>query len=78
MEQNKDVINSYLRRISNFLIINGVFLHNPGLLTGKMGLAVFFCHYARYTQNEVYLQYSFDLIEKIQNNIYQKSFGNYC
>jgi len=76
-DANKQQINSYLQRISNILLINGGFLNNPGLYTGEMGIALFFARYARYTQNELYSDYSFDLIEKIQNNIHQETSIDY-
>jgi len=60
---------TYLKRISNTLLINGGFLDNSGLFTGEMGLVLFFFRYGRYTQNELYKEYAFKLIEKIQNSI---------
>lgn len=70
MKFKKQQIEPFLRRISNILLINGSFIDNSGLYTGKMGLVLFFLRYARYTQNELYLDYSLNLIEKIQNNIH--------
>jgi len=58
-----------LQRIPNILLINGGFLDNPGLYSGETGLVLFFFRYARFTQNEIYSDYSFDLIEKIQTGI---------
>ena len=69
MKQNKQNIISFLQRISNILMINGCFLDNPGLFTGEMGLVLFFFRYSKYTQNELYYNYSFDLIEKIRSKI---------
>lgn len=74
MEQN---IQMALRRISNFLLLNGGFLNNPGLYTGEMGLVVFFTRYARYTQNEIYMDYAYGLMEKIQNRIHRETPVNY-
>ena len=68
---NEHQVNSYLQRISNYLMMNGGFLQNPGLFSGEMGLALFFARYAVFRQNELYSEYSFDLIEKIQNSIHQ-------
>jgi hypothetical protein len=42
-----------------------------------MGIALFFSHYARFTQNEIFLDYSFELIEKIQNRINQNTTLSY-
>ena len=77
MKNNKNQIKSYLQRISNILLMNGCFLDNPGLYTGKMGLVLLFFRYARYTQNELYSEYSFDLIEKVQNRIHQETLIDY-
>ena len=63
----------YLEQISNILLINGGFLGNPGLYSGEMGLVLFFSRYSRLSQKELYSEYSFDLIEKIQNNIHQET-----
>jgi hypothetical protein len=71
MKQDEQSIKSYLQRISNILLINGSFLDNVGLYTGKMSLVIFFAHYARYKQNELYLDYSFNLIDKVKNIIHK-------
>lgn len=77
MEQNIQEKATYLQQISNILLINGGFLNNPGLYTGEMGLVLFFSRYARFTQNELYTEYSFRLIEKIQNRISQETLNDY-
>jgi len=77
MGQNVLQINSYLQRISNILLINGGFLSNPGLYTGETGLVLFFFHYANYTGKKMYRDYSFELLEKIQNRINQETPINY-
>ena len=74
---NKQQIMNFLQRISSILIINGGFLSNPGLYTGEMGLVLFFFRYARFSQNELFSKYGYDLIEKIQNRIYQETPINY-
>ena len=71
MSKNKKQNKSYLLRISNILMLNGGLLNNPGLYSGEMGLVLFFFRYARNTQNALYDEYGFDLIEKIQNSIHQ-------
>ena len=38
-----------LNEIVDILILNGSLVDCPGLAHGKMGIAVFFFHYARYT-----------------------------
>ena len=73
MERNEQQIKSCLQRTSDILLINGGLLDNPGLFTGEMGLALFFLRYSRFSQNEIYEEYSSELIEKVQNNIHDKT-----
>ncbi|NJO92976.1 MAG: glycosyltransferase [Chloroflexia bacterium] len=47
------------------LLLNASFLNNLGLLDGKMGIALFLYHYARYTKNEIYSNYAGELIDEI-------------
>ena len=77
MDQNEQYIISHLQQISDVLLINGGFLSNQGLYSGETGLVLFFARYARYTQNELYLDYCFDLIEKIQSRIHKETLVNY-
>lgn len=77
MNKNEQHAKTYLQRISNFLLINGGFLDNSGLYTGEIGLVLFFFCYARYTQNNLFREFSFKLIEKIQNSIHQETPINY-
>ena len=73
MRHNKNQIISFIKCISNILLINGGFLDSPGLYTGEMGLVLFFFRYAYFSKNELYKEYGFVLIEKIQNKIYQET-----
>ena len=70
MEHTEQLYKSYLQRIANILTINGGFSDNQGLYTGEMGIALFFFRYSRFTQNELFSDFSFDLIGKIQNSIH--------
>jgi hypothetical protein len=38
-----------LSRIARYLMLHGSFTSNIGLLNRKIGIAIFFYHYARYT-----------------------------
>ena len=69
MIKHNKIIKS-LKRISSTLIINGGFLDNPGLFSGEMGIVLFILRYARLTHNELFSDYGFNLIGKIQNNIH--------
>lgn len=70
MKQDKE---NCLQRISNLLLMQGSFISDPGIYWGKMGIAVFFFRYARYTKNEVYEEYAFELIEEIQMQVHANS-----
>ncbi len=61
-------IDATLKRIANILLINGSFTDNLGLLNGKMGIAIFFFHYARYC-NKVYEDYAGELVDEIYDEI---------
>ena len=74
---NKQNIQTILQQISDVLLINGGFLNNPGLYSGEMGLVLFFTRCARYTQNDLYIDYSYDLVEKIQKRIHRNTPINY-
>ena len=50
----------YLRKtdeIADWLLLNGTLVDCPGLIHGKMGIAIFFFHYADFTKNELYDNY---------------------
>jgi len=53
-----------LRRIADVLLLNGSFTDNPGLLRGKMGIAIFMYNYARQTGNKTYEDYAGELIDE--------------
>jgi len=62
-------IGDRLQRIANVLLLNSSFLDNPGLLNGKMGITIFFYHYAQYTDNKLYEDYAGELIDEIYEEI---------
>lgn len=68
---------SILQSIVEKLIINGTLVNSPGLLYGKMGIALFFFHYAKYTSNELFENYALDLIEIMQKQMYINMSPNY-
>jgi lantibiotic modifying enzyme len=59
-----------LQRIANYLIINGSFTSSLGLYHGKMGIVLFFAHYARYTGNLLYDDFAGELLEEILEEIH--------
>ena len=62
-----------LEQIAEILILNGTLINCPGLLHGKMGLSVFFFHFARHTNNNLYEDYAMELISEIQTQIHNNS-----
>ncbi|MBN1183728.1 MAG: hypothetical protein JXB49_15660 [Bacteroidales bacterium] len=62
-------IEDRLLRIANVLLLNASFIDNPGLLNGKMGIAIFFYHYAKYTTKKIYKDYADELIDEIYEDI---------
>lgn len=58
-----------LKRIAQYLLLHGSTIPNIGLLHGKMGVCIFFFHYAKQTKNEVYQMYAEDLIDEIYSEI---------
>jgi DNA-binding cell septation regulator SpoVG len=70
-------IEQEVRRISEILLLNGTLVDCPGVIHGKMGIAIFFSHYARYTQNPLFKDYVFYLIEEIQKQIHANTSADY-
>lgn len=64
--------NELLQKIANHLIINSSFLDNLGLFHGKMGIVIFFYHYARYTNNPLYEEFAGELLDEIFEEIHDK------
>lgn len=62
-------VDALLKRISNILFLNASFLDNLGLLKGKMGVAIFFYHYYRYSGNVIYNEFANELIDEIYTEI---------
>jgi hypothetical protein len=62
-------IHQRLQRIANVLLLNASFIDNIGLLNGKMGIAIFFYQYGRYSNNKIYTDYAGELIDEIYEEI---------
>jgi hypothetical protein len=50
-------------------LLNASFVDNPGLLNGKMGIAIFFYKYGGYSGNKVFTDYAGELIDEIYEEI---------
>lgn len=61
--------NIVLQRIANHLILHSSPLDDVGLFHGKMGIILFFVHYARYTENTLYDDFACELLEEVCENI---------
>jgi lantibiotic modifying enzyme len=67
MEKEKTEL---LLRIANHWILHASFNSGLGLFNGKMGCAVFFFHYARYTGNDCYEYFAGELLNEIYEDIH--------
>ena len=73
MQDKTTTIEQDLGQIADMLLLNGTLTECPALVHGKMGLAVFFFHYAQYTGNELFADYAMDLIGEIMNKLHMNS-----
>lgn len=64
MENEKRLI-----RIVNQNILYGSFNPDPGLFNGRMGMVIFFFHYARNTGNEWYENFAGEILDDIYEDI---------
>lgn len=55
--------------LSGILSMNVEFLQNIGLACGKLGIAIFFYHYAQYTGNRYYNEFAGSLIDDMSDHI---------
>lgn len=58
-----------LMRIVNQNLLYGSFNPDPGLFSGRMGMVIFFFHYARYTGNEWYESFAGEILDDIYEDI---------
>lgn len=77
LENNFIQIKKDLQQITDMLMLNGTLTECPGLVYGKMGIAIFFFHYAQYTNNMLFADYAMDLIDEILNQLHVNSQANY-
>lgn len=60
------------QQIIHHLMLKSGFLKDVGLLHGKMGIAILFYHYSKYTGNEVYEDFASDLLDDICDNLHKE------
>lgn len=76
MGNTKDEI---LTRTAKLLMLHSSFIHNLGLMNGKMGIAIFFYHLSRYTNRKIYDDFAGELVDEIYaeiHNHYPSDFQN--
>lgn len=67
-----------LQQIVDMLLLNGTLTESPGLVSGKIGIAIFFFHYAQFTKNNLFADYAMDLIDEMLNQIHINSPADYA
>lgn len=70
VQSNQD---NYLFRIARHLIINSSYTDNLGLYNGKIGIIIFFAHFARYTQRKIYDNFAEKLLEEVYSEIHTET-----
>lgn len=46
-------------------------IDSPGILEGKMGIVIFFYHYGRYSQNNIYSEIADELLDSVLDNVHR-------
>lgn len=76
-DKNHNQIEKDLHQIADMLLLNGTLTECPGLVHGKMGIAIFFFHYAQYTNNMLFADYAMDVIGEMLDQIHVNSPADY-
>ena len=61
-----------LRRIANHQMLHGSFCGDPGILNGKMGVVIFFFHYARHTGNALYEDFAGEMLDEVLEDLHDE------
>ena len=70
MDKNNSLYkDELLTKIANHLIINASFITDLGIYHGRMGIVIFFAHYARYKDNSIYNDFAAELLNDIYEDI---------
>jgi hypothetical protein len=62
-----------LSNIVDMLLLEGSLVECNGLMHGKMGIVIFFFHYAQHTNDKLYEEYAMEFIESVLNDISLKT-----
>lgn len=79
MKKKTKSIDDELSFIARHLMLYGSYIPNLGILSGKMGIAIFFYHYAAYTKCSRYRRFADELIEEVYHEVAKntpKDFAN--
>lgn len=60
---------SRLQCLVNILLLNAGFIESIGLGKGKLGIAIFFYHYARYTGSKLYEEFADSLLDEVSDQL---------
>lgn len=71
------IIEQHLLQLADILLLNGTLTECPGLVHGKLGISIFFFHYAQHTGNDIYADYAMDVISEALNQINTNSPTDY-
>lgn len=63
----------YLLRIARHLIINSCYTDNLGLFNGKIGIVIFFAHFARYSRKKIYDDFAGKLLDEVYAQIHAET-----
>lgn len=66
-----------LNRLMRYLTINNVNVINSGLYHGKMGVVICFCEYARYLNDDYYLDLAGELLDELFDEINRDTSFNF-
>ena len=62
-----------LEKIANHYLFYGSFYSDLGLYNGKMGMIIFFFHYARYTGNSLYEDFAEEFLNEILESLHTET-----
>ena len=65
--------NALLEKIANHYLFYGSFHSDLGLYNGKMGMVIFFFHYARYTGNSLYEDFAEEFLNEILEKLHTET-----
>lgn len=60
------------KRMLHMLMFRSDFLKNPGLLSGKMGIILFFAHYYKISSEDIYDRIADELMEQVLEGVHKE------